>query len=64
MSAPTPLRVAPQGGPVVGPSDAALVVAARAGEEWAFEALYRRYADMVHGLVFRLTGGRDSGGRL
>jgi len=40
-----------------GPSDAALVVAARAGEEWAFEALYRRYSDMVHGLAFRLLGG-------
>jgi len=40
-----------------GPSDAALVVAARAGEHWAFEALYRRYGDMVHGLVYRLTGG-------
>jgi RNA polymerase sigma-70 factor (ECF subfamily) len=41
----------------VGPSDAALVVAARAGEGWAFEALYRRYGDLVHGLAFRLTGG-------
>jgi len=55
MSAPVPLRANPV--PAVGPSDAALVVAARAGEEWAFEALYRRYADMVHGLVFRLIGG-------
>jgi RNA polymerase sigma-70 factor (ECF subfamily) len=41
----------------VGPSDAALVVAARAGEEWAFEALYRRYGDLVHGLALRLVGG-------
>jgi RNA polymerase sigma-70 factor (ECF subfamily) len=41
----------------VGPSDAALVVAARAGEHWAFEALYRRHADLVHGLAYRLTGG-------
>jgi RNA polymerase sigma-70 factor (ECF subfamily) len=39
------------------PSDAALVVAARAGEAWAFEALYRRYADLIYGLAFRLVGG-------
>jgi RNA polymerase sigma-70 factor (ECF subfamily) len=39
-----------------GPSDAALVVAARAGEEWAREALFRRYARMVFGLVYRLMG--------
>ena len=39
------------------PSDAALVVAARAGESWAFEALYRRYADVVYGLAFRFLGG-------
>lgn len=40
-----------------GPSDAALVVAARAGEEWAQEALYRRYARMVNGLAWRLMPG-------
>jgi len=39
-----------------GPSDAALVVAARAGEEWAREALFRRYAPLVNGLAFRLMG--------
>jgi RNA polymerase sigma-70 factor (ECF subfamily) len=39
-----------------GPSDAALVVAARAGEDWAREALFRRYARMVFGLVYRLLG--------
>ena len=37
-----------------GPSDAALVVSAAAGERWAQEALYRRYARMVNGLSFRL----------
>src|SRR3954471_2383913 len=39
-----------------GPSDAALVVAARAGERWAQEALFRRHARMVNGLAFRLLG--------
>ncbi|MGD0678155.1 MAG: sigma-70 family RNA polymerase sigma factor [Polyangiaceae bacterium] len=39
-----------------GPSDAALVVAARARESWACEALFRRYAPLVHGLAFRLLG--------
>ncbi len=42
-----------------GPTDAALVVAARADEPWAKEALFRRYATMVNGLGFRLLG-RDS----
>lgn len=40
-----------------GPSDAVLVLAARAGEAWAKEALFRRYAPMVNGLAFRLLGG-------
>jgi RNA polymerase sigma-70 factor (ECF subfamily) len=35
------------------------VVAARAGERWASEALFRRYAAMVNGLALRLMG-RDS----
>jgi RNA polymerase sigma-70 factor (ECF subfamily) len=42
-----------------GPSDAALVVAARAGEAWAHEALFRRHAPMVNGLAFRIMG-RDA----
>jgi RNA polymerase sigma-70 factor (ECF subfamily) len=42
-----------------GPSDAALVVAARAGEKWAQEALFRRHARMVNGLAYRLLG-RDN----
>ena len=43
----------------MGPSDAALVVAARAGESWAREALFRRYARMVFGLTYRLVGRDD-----
>jgi RNA polymerase sigma-70 factor (ECF subfamily) len=34
-----------------------LVLAARAGEAWAQEALFRRYAPLVNGLAFRLLGG-------
>jgi RNA polymerase sigma-70 factor, ECF subfamily len=37
-----------------GPTDAALVVAARAGDGWAQEALFRRYARMVVGLAHRV----------
>lgn len=37
-----------------GPSDAALVAAARAGDGWAQEALYRRHARMAIGLAHRL----------
>jgi RNA polymerase sigma-70 factor (ECF subfamily) len=37
-----------------GPSDAALVLAARAGEEWAREALFRRYVRLAAGLAYRL----------
>lgn len=36
------------------PTDAALVLAARAGEEWAREALFRRYARLALGLAYRL----------
>ena len=39
-----------------GPTDAALVVAARADESWAKEALFRRYVTMVNGLGYRLVG--------
>jgi RNA polymerase sigma-70 factor (ECF subfamily) len=42
-----------------GPSDAVLVLSARAGEEWAQEALFRRHAPMVNGLAYRLMG-RDA----
>jgi RNA polymerase sigma-70 factor (ECF subfamily) len=37
-----------------GPSDAALVIAARGGEGWAQEALFRRHARMAIGLAHRL----------
>ncbi len=37
-------------------SDAQLVQAARAGAEWAQEALYRRHSRMANGLAFRLLG--------
>jgi RNA polymerase sigma-70 factor (ECF subfamily) len=37
-----------------GPTDAALVLAARAGESWAQEALFRRHARMALGLAHRL----------
>ncbi len=37
-----------------GPTDAALVVAARAGDGWAQEALFRRYARMALGLAYRM----------
>jgi RNA polymerase sigma-70 factor (ECF subfamily) len=43
----------------VGPTDGALVVAARAGEAWAKEALFRRHAGLVNGLAYRLMG-RDA----
>jgi RNA polymerase sigma-70 factor (ECF subfamily) len=39
-----------------GPSDAALVVAARANESWAKEALFRRYVHLVNGLAYRVIG--------
>jgi len=39
-----------------GPSDATLVLSARAGEDWAREALFRRYAPMVNGLAYRVMG--------
>jgi RNA polymerase sigma-70 factor (ECF subfamily) len=37
-----------------GPTDAALVLAARTGESWAQEALFRRHARMAVGLAHRL----------
>jgi RNA polymerase sigma-70 factor, ECF subfamily len=42
-----------------GPSDAVLVMAARAREPWAMEALFQRHAPMVNGLAYRLLG-RDA----
>lgn len=41
------------------PSDAALVEAARQGQAWAHEALFRRHARMASGLAYRLLAGSD-----
>lgn len=49
-------REAPATRSGAGPSDAALVVAARAGELWAQEALFRRHAPRINGLAFRVMG--------
>ena len=38
------------------PTDAVLVAAARGGERWAQEALFRRHASMAMGLAYRLLG--------
>lgn len=40
----------------VRPSDAVLVAAARGGERWAQEALFRRHAGLALGLAHRLLG--------
>lgn len=40
------------------------MVAARAGEAWAREALFRRYIRMVFGLVYRLVGRDDEADNL
>lgn len=37
-------------------NDADLVLAARTGEAWAREALFRRHGDRLHALAFRLLG--------
>jgi RNA polymerase sigma-70 factor (ECF subfamily) len=42
-----------------GPSDAALVLAARGGEKWAQEALFRRHSRLLNGLAYRLLGRDD-----
>jgi RNA polymerase sigma-70 factor (ECF subfamily) len=42
-----------------GPTDAALVIAARAGEAWAQEALFQRYTRMVMALAQRMLAERQ-----
>lgn len=42
-----------------GPTDAALVIAARAGEAWAQEALFVRHAGRLLGLAQRMLGASD-----
>jgi RNA polymerase sigma-70 factor, ECF subfamily len=51
----------PAGAPrsALGPSDGALVLAARAGESWAREALFRRHLPTATGIALRLIG-RDA----
>ena len=55
----TPSRGPQQTRSGAGPSDAALVVAARAGETWAQEALFRRHAPRLNALAFRVMGRDD-----
>src|SRR6478609_7596172 len=61
IRAPCPVLTVP--GPITrsgaGPTDAALVLAARAGELWAQEALFQRYSRMVLALSQRILAGRD-----
>jgi RNA polymerase sigma-70 factor (ECF subfamily) len=45
---------APQTKSGAGPTDAALVMAARSGEGWAKEALFRRYVRLALGLAHRI----------
>jgi RNA polymerase sigma-70 factor (ECF subfamily) len=40
--------------PGAGPTDEALVLAARGGDNWAFEALFRRHVRMAVGLAHRI----------
>lgn len=51
---PAPKSVSVQALPA--PTDAALVVAARSGEKWAQEALFRRHSRLLNGLAYRLLG--------
>lgn len=45
---------APDSAPRQLPTDAVLVLAARSGQEWAKEALFRRYARLALGLAYRI----------
>jgi RNA polymerase sigma-70 factor (ECF subfamily) len=55
MKQALPLSVPPeQPTAPVAPTDAALVLAARAGEGWAREALFRRYVRLALGLAYRI----------
>lgn len=54
MMALVPKPQLPDSAPRQLPTDAALVLAARAGEEWAREALFRRYARLALALAYRI----------
>lgn len=51
---PQPPDSAPDSAPRQLPTDAVLVLAARAGQEWAREALFRRYARLALALAYRI----------
>lgn len=55
---PPRARQSPAPAPAAGPSDAALVAAARAGERWAQEALFLRHVSYVSGVLWRLVPNR------
>jgi RNA polymerase sigma-70 factor (ECF subfamily) len=54
--APAPVSGSRTAPAAIGPSDAALVQAARAGERWAKEAIFRRHARAVNAIAGRLLG--------
>jgi RNA polymerase sigma-70 factor (ECF subfamily) len=54
-----PLNVLTSREPGVPLTDAALVVAARSGEQWALEALFKRHRRLVVGLSHRILAGRE-----
>ncbi len=65
LTAVTPIPSVPTDGPDSGTDssadeDRALVGAASRGEVAAFEALYRRHAGRVHGVIARLVGGHGA----
>lgn len=59
LAAPALRHARKVSGPVPAQSDAELVLRTREGDGWAREALFRRYAADVVGLVTRLLGRRD-----
>lgn len=54
MSLPQPTALIPR----AAPDDAELVRRARGGDEWAFDALYRRHVQFVAAVALRLGRGR------
>lgn len=61
LAVPLPMTDAPRSEAVdVAPADVALVRRAVAGDERAFETLYRRHCARVHGAVWRLSGMNEA----
>ena len=54
MMALVPKPQPPDSAPRQLPTDAVLVLAARSGQEWAREALFRRYARLTLALAYRI----------